>query len=80
MYCTYYQAHVLREQVWFLTGCLRNTDHFLLERTVDVENSVLEFFVPPDSNDEFIHFMKTMSEMGVVLWFKELPNRMALEN
>ena len=76
MYCSYYHAQIVAKDLWFLTGCLRNAGSFTLERTIDKENSILEFFVPRDQEDEFVSFMEHFKQRGIVVWFEKKENRL----
>lgn len=72
----YYQAHILREQTWFFTAVLRSLEHMAFDRTIDKEQSLLEFFVPQAMEAQFLAFMADMQGRGLVLSLHELPNRL----
>jgi hypothetical protein len=72
----YYQAHILREQTWFFTAALRSLEHMAFDRTIDKEQSLLEFFVPGAMHEQFVAFMADMQQRGLVLSIQQLPNRL----
>jgi hypothetical protein len=78
-YCYYYQAKIPPHNCWLITGLLRSHDHIAFDRTIDVENSIFEFFVPQGQEEEFVVFMRAMLSHGIIDWFKKLPNRIELE-
>jgi len=72
----YYQAHILREQTWFFTAALRSLEHMAFDRTINKEESLLEFFVPHAMNRQFLDFMADMTKRGLVLSMQPMPNRL----
>ena len=76
MFCIYYQAHVVRKTIWFVTGVFRNETNWIFDRTLDDKKSILEFFVPPDFEKEFLSRMKYFKKEGYVASFEKLPNRL----
>jgi len=80
MYCEYYHAQTLKKKTWFVVGCFRNEDNLVFERTVDLEKSVLEFFVPQDNEERFLDVMNYLKKNGYVLSLEKLPNRLAKSN
>lgn len=77
-YCLYYKAHVNRQQAWFFVAVARSFEHVMFDRTLDVEQSIFEFFVPHQTEPEFLCIMKKMEELGVVSDLHKLVNRLAL--
>lgn len=75
-YCAYYQGYVVREQTWFLVAVLRSYEHLAFDRTFDKEKSVFEFFVTPGLELFFVELLTRLQEMGIVLGFTKLPNRL----
>ena len=73
-YCRYYQAQVLNG--WLLASLLKSYEHLAFDRTLDVEHQIFEFFVPQDCEAEFLIFMETMLELGVIKDLAALPNRL----
>lgn len=79
-YCCYFQAHIVKEQVWFVTSMLRGDDHIVFDRTVDLQRSIFEFFVPENCVDQFLNIMRLLQQHGVVHGLVELPNRLRVQN
>lgn len=76
-YCTYYQARVVRQRCWFLTAHLHSEDHLAFDRTIDKQQSIFEFFVPPANEQYFEQTMELMQREGVVEEWQKMPNRLA---
>ena len=76
LYCFYYQAHVQRELCWFVTAALRSYEHISFDRTIDVENSIFEFFVAPSTEPCFLEIMAYFQEQGLVSGLVKKPNRL----
>lgn len=76
MYCQYYQASVNIPFTWFITGIFRSEENFVFERTIENENSRLEFFVPADYEEKFISIMTYLKDNGYVLNFEKMENRL----
>jgi hypothetical protein len=74
-YCLYFQAHVKKEKIWFLTSILRSCEHLVFDRTLDQVQSIFEFFVPEGSLAEFQSLMKHFEKEKVISQVKKLPNR-----
>ena len=79
-YSFYYQAHVQKEVCWMVTATVRYLDHVAFDRTIDKENSIFEFYVAPDLEDEFVHLAHRLLKAGVFLTFEKLPNRLMTQN
>lgn len=77
MFCHYYQAYVPRATAWLFVGILRSYDHLVFERTLDKENSIFEFFVPPDFEQYFLELMKNLKAQNLVVDLQKCPNRLA---
>lgn len=75
-YCSYYQAHIPRQYAWILTAVLRSYEHVAFDRTIDVQNSIFEFFVPPGYEQFFCDVMNDLADQGIVVNLQKLPNRM----
>lgn len=78
-YCVYYQAYVEPRSAWYLTAVLRSFEHLVFDRTLDVKNSIFEFFVPPHLEKYFVEVMNAMEQEGVVRNIQKLPNRFQSE-
>jgi hypothetical protein len=76
MYSVYYQAQIQREQVWFITAVLRSYEHLAFDRTLDVQNSIFEFFVSPENEQYFIELFNYFKKQGIVTYLEKLPNRL----
>ncbi len=76
MYSLYYQAQVKPETCWLFTGVLRSYEHLVFDRTLDVAQSVFEFFVPPLNEAEFIELIFLLEKKGLVRGLTRLPNRL----
>jgi hypothetical protein len=76
MYSKYFQANVRREYCWFFVAVLRSYEHVALDRTIDKQESLFEFFVSPDMYDEFQGLMYRLSLKGIVSNLVEMPNRL----
>ena len=74
--CRYYQAHINRPLCWFFVAVLRSMEHMAFDRTLDKESSLFEFFVPDSTDKFFKEVMEAFHKRGVVLDWKELPNRL----
>lgn len=75
-YCAYYQAHVDRSRSLFLVAILRSYEHVSFDRTVDVPNSIFEFYVPEDQEGRFLHIMRNLEQEGIIKNLSKLPNRL----
>lgn len=75
LYCSYYQARVVRKQTWLLVALLRSHEHLAFDRTLNKENAVFEFFVPSDREEFFIKIMRYLQHENIIYEFNELPNR-----
>lgn len=79
LFCQYYQARVRKEMAWFVVGGFRNEGNIAFVRAVDGSSDLLEFFVPEDCVDEFLHVVRYMQERGYFLTFEQLDNRLQQE-
>ena len=77
-YCTYYQATITRRDVLYMVSILKSFDHFCFDRTIDVQNSIFEFFVPPLHAPQFEKLMSQFEKEGIVQDLKKLPNRIEM--
>lgn len=75
-YCQYYQAHVDRSECWFFVGVMRSFEHMNFDRTLDLQNSIFEFFVPETMEDQFLRIMDYFKRHNIVSDLKKLPNRL----
>lgn len=75
-YCSYYQAQVSRELVWFMVATLRSFEHVVFDRTLSKSDSVFEFFVPEAQEQIFSELMAYYQQQGIVQQCEKLPNRL----
>lgn len=76
--CNYYQAHVQPAQCWYFVAILRSFEHVCFDRTVDVGNSIFEFFVPEHMDQEFKEIMSVFEREGIVTSLSQQSNRLLL--
>ncbi len=76
VYCFYYQAAVLRRESWFVVAVLKSFDHVSLDRTIDRENSIFEFFVPAAMEQYFLQIITNLQKRGLISNVQKLPNRL----
>lgn len=79
-YSIYYQAHVQKELCWMVTATIRFMDHVAFDRTIDKENSIFEFYVAPDLEDEFLQIANRLLKRKIFLTLQKLPNRLITED
>lgn len=75
-YSLYYQASVARTTSWFVVAVLKSFDHVSLDRTIDVQNSVFEFFVPHAMEAPFLEIMTELAAQGYVSNLQKMENRL----
>jgi hypothetical protein len=75
-YCLYFQAIIKREECWSLTAALRSFEHLAFDRTLDKEQSLMEFFVPENCELIFLEIMTYFMQRGIVFNLQKLPNRL----
>lgn len=80
LFCSYYTGQVERSKVWVLVSALRGTEHICFDRTVDVQNSIFEFFVPNSTEHIFLDVMKYLQKDGVLLSLEKKENRLIHQN
>jgi len=74
--CAYFQAHVNRKETYHFVSILRSFDHVCFDRTINPEQGVFEFFVPPAAEKKFLHIMHYFINKNIVMNLKKLPNRL----
>ncbi len=74
---SYYQAQVDPAHAWFFVGVLRSFEHMAFDRTLDVQTSLFEFFVPQDTEKHFLDLMSYFQQERIISNLKNLPNRLA---
>ncbi len=73
---SYYQAQVDPAHGWFFVGVLRSFEHMAFDRTLDVQTSLFEFFVPQDTEEHFLDLMDYFQQEQIVSELRKLPNRL----
>jgi hypothetical protein len=76
MFCNYYLAKSLKEKTWFVVGCFRNEENLVFERTLDTNNSTLEFFVTPELEEQFLKVMGYLQKNGYIIEIQKIENRL----
>jgi len=74
--CSYYQAQIVRKETLFFVAILRSFDHLCFDRTLDPDQELFEFFVPQNSEQQFLNLMHYFEQHQIVLNLKKLPNRL----
>lgn len=74
--CVYYIGRIQKEKVWILSSALRGTEHVAFDRTLDVEKSIFEFFVPVATEPIFLQVMQYLQDQNVVLSLEKKENRL----
>lgn len=74
--CSYYQAQVNRELVWFMVATLRSFEHLCFDRTLLKDESVFEFFVPQHNEQLFVELMNYYQNESIITKVQKLPNRL----
>lgn len=77
MLSSYYLATLVREKTWFVSGVVRGLGHVALERAIDKQNNIFEFFVAPGLEQEFEAVLLRLLQAGVVVSYQRAPNRFA---
>lgn len=77
---SYYQAQVDPANAWFFVGVIRSFEHMAFDRTLDVQTSCFEFFVPEDTERFFLDLMNYFVREQIVSDLKKLPNRLTDPN
>lgn len=75
-YCSYYQAHVDRSRALFMVALVRSFEHVSFDRTLDVPNSIFEFYVPEDQEAQFLSVMRALEREGIIKNLNKMPNRL----
>lgn len=73
---SYYQAQVDPINAWFFVGVIRSFEHIAFDRTLDVQTSRFEFFVPEDTEIYFLDLMNYFTREKIISDLQKLPNRL----
>lgn len=76
LFCAYFQAHVKPNMGWFVVAALKSFDHLCFDRTIDVERSIFEFYVPEQYEKTFLGIMAWMEKEGYVSGVVKMENRL----
>ncbi|KKP22473.1 MAG: hypothetical protein SZ59_C0006G0014 [candidate division TM6 bacterium GW2011_GWF2_28_16] len=76
MYSKYYTAKSLKSMTWFIFGVFRNEENVAFGRTLDKNESLLEFFVSPNYEAHFLKVANYLSQKGYLFELKEKVNRL----
>ena len=71
----YYQAYIPREKTLYLAALLKSCEHVCIDRTLDAETGLLEFFVSPNMHEEFKELVAWFVQHGMMHSPQQLPNR-----
>lgn len=75
-YCPYYTANVDRHQSNYFVAIIKAFDNMVFDRTIDVDQSLFEFFVAPAYEQQFLDVMSLFEKQGLVANLRKLPNRL----
>ena len=76
MYSSYFTAHVPPRDCYFVIALLKSYDHLVFVRTLNVDQSILEFFVSPAQEPEFLEIMQGFVTKGMAVDVQKKPNRL----
>lgn len=76
LYCSYYQAHIVKRECLFFVAIFRSFDHLAFDRTFDISKSIFEFFVPQEMEKQFLKIMEFFIHQGVVTDLCKMSNRL----
>jgi hypothetical protein len=80
LFSVYYRSHVQKEYAWFVVGGLKGFEYLSFDRTVDVNNSIFEFFVSPDLEDVFLEVIHYFEQKGFITCLEKKENRLLFED
>lgn len=76
MYCVYYRARIDKSKTWFFVATLRSFEHLCFDRTIDVDQGMFEFFVPPDNEAFFVQLMHHFQNQCIAYDLEKVENRL----
>lgn len=79
MYGLYFQAHVPPAHCFLVIGILKTYEHVAFTRTLNIDKSILEFFVTQETKAMFLSVMNMLSKHDMVFDLTEMPNRLINE-
>jgi hypothetical protein len=75
--CSYYVANVDRHLSNYFVAIIKSFDNLVFDRTIDVETSLFEFFVPASCEEEFLSVMDYFIQEGLVANLRKTTNRLS---
>ncbi len=57
-------------------GILRAEEHMSFNRTFNVENNILEFFIAPGYEEYFVPLLHYLKDTGHLMWLEKKENRL----
>ena len=75
-FCNYFQAHIPPSDCFLVIGFLKSYDHICFIRTIDPQQGLLEFFVPPHTTEEFTTLIQYLEKNALIFNFKKEKNRL----
>ena len=75
--CSYYVANVERHQANYFVAIMKAFDNLFFDRTIDVEQSLFEFFVPASNEAQFLELMDHFIQEGLVTNLTKTTNRLS---
>lgn len=79
-FCHYYQARVDKKMTWFVVATLKSQENIQFDRTIDVKESIFEFFVPESVEHHFLTIIKKLITIGYVSDLQKIENRLIHED
>jgi Domain of unknown function (DUF4911) len=76
MFCTYFQAQVPPKNCWFVIAILKSFEHMSFARTLDAQKGIVEFFVPPSMEEQFLEVTQYFVQHHMMIDLIKLPNRL----
>jgi len=75
-YSLYYTANIDRHQSYYFVAIIKAFDNMVFDRTIDVEQSLFEFFVAPAYEQLFLDVMARFAKEGLVANLQQSENRL----
>ena len=72
----YYTANIDRHQSYYFVAIIKAFDNMVFDRTIDVEQSLFEFFVAPAYEQLFLDVMARFAKEGLVANLQQSENRL----
>jgi hypothetical protein len=65
---------------YYFVAIIKSFDNMVFDRTIDVETSLFEFFVPASCEEEFLSVMDYFIKEGLVANLRKTESRLNDEN